>query len=403
MGHYNSVHPRPSKQNRHTTECKHRKTRNFDQSRSRVKNYRQIMPGFTARAASGSESNDVAAVTAANSHTLPADFSSSSKEYSTSTFVKAFSIIFFSELADRSFFTAAILSGQYNRYVVFLACFLALSIQMGISVTLGQVLLKFMSIRTAMTLSSLLFILFGLMGLRDWKNMKDHDKSEFEETVNALKEKGLGDAKTDVDSGDQDRDIRAHLKDDIEVGVGDSSSGMMATSEANSSDSAEGRAQTSLDSSSSDYDNDHGEKTVLTATVSKVTPSKHLQKVATRGGEGAGPASTSARNLSFFHPTSLKIFFSCFSMVFLMEWGDRSQIATINLASSEAAFEVFLGGVAGDFVNLLIAVIGGSMLADKLNAKKITLFGAIIFLLFGFYGCVKLWRDWDDMEAEGGE
>ncbi|RZF45237.1 hypothetical protein LSTR_LSTR010381 [Laodelphax striatellus] len=71
-----------------------------------------------------------------------------------------------------------------------------------------------------------------------------------------------------------------------------------------------------------------------------------------------------------------------FTLTLLGEWGDRSQIATILLASTEDAFGVFSGGIVGHVFCTGAAVIGGSLVADKIPVKTMTSIGGVIFLIF---------------------
>ncbi|XP_022184986.2 transmembrane protein 165 [Nilaparvata lugens] len=71
-----------------------------------------------------------------------------------------------------------------------------------------------------------------------------------------------------------------------------------------------------------------------------------------------------------------------FTLTLLGEWGDRSQIATILLASTEDAFGVFSGGIVGHIFCTGAAVIGGSLVADKIPVKTMTSIGGVIFLIF---------------------
>jgi putative Ca2+/H+ antiporter (TMEM165/GDT1 family) len=73
-----------------------------------------------------------------------------------------------------------------------------------------------------------------------------------------------------------------------------------------------------------------------------------------------------------------------FVMVFLAEWGDRSQIATIALAASEDMYFVTLGTVVGHLLCTGLAVIGGRLLAQRLSMRNVTLGGAVLFVLFSF-------------------
>ncbi|CAM9831541.1 unnamed protein product [Choristocarpus tenellus] len=72
-----------------------------------------------------------------------------------------------------------------------------------------------------------------------------------------------------------------------------------------------------------------------------------------------------------------------FTMTFLAEWGDRSQIATIALAAAKNVVGVTVGGVVGHSLCTGLAVIGGRMLATRISEKTVHLVGGALFLLFG--------------------
>jgi putative Ca2+/H+ antiporter (TMEM165/GDT1 family) len=74
-----------------------------------------------------------------------------------------------------------------------------------------------------------------------------------------------------------------------------------------------------------------------------------------------------------------------FSLTFLAEWGDRSQIATIALAAHKNPYGVTLGGCLGHTLCTGVAVLGGRMLAAKISEKTVSLMGGSIFLVFGIH------------------
>jgi putative Ca2+/H+ antiporter (TMEM165/GDT1 family) len=85
----------------------------------------------------------------------------------------------------------------------------------------------------------------------------------------------------------------------------------------------------------------------------------------------------------FFSLTSFLLLLSqAFTLTFLAEWGDRSQIATIALASSKNVFGVILGGLIGHAFCTGLAVVGGRMLAAKISEKTTTLVGGTLFIFF---------------------
>ncbi|XVE53337.1 hypothetical protein DITRI_Ditri02bG0196100 [Diplodiscus trichospermus] len=81
----------------------------------------------------------------------------------------------------------------------------------------------------------------------------------------------------------------------------------------------------------------------------------------------------------FFSP----IFLKAFSITFFGEWGDTSQLATIGLAADENPFGVVLGGILGQALCTIAAVLGGKSLASKISEKIVALLGGVLFLVFG--------------------
>ncbi|KAK4403784.1 GDT1-like protein 4 [Sesamum angolense] len=64
------------------------------------------------------------------------------------------------------------------------------------------------------------------------------------------------------------------------------------------------------------------------------------------------------------------------------EWGDRSQIATIALATHKNAVGVAVGATIGHTICTSLAVIGGSMLASKISQRTVATVGGLLFLGF---------------------
>ncbi|KAK7496454.1 hypothetical protein BaRGS_00012376 [Batillaria attramentaria] len=76
------------------------------------------------------------------------------------------------------------------------------------------------------------------------------------------------------------------------------------------------------------------------------------------------------------------IFLESFTLTFLAEWGDRSQIATIILGAREDVMGVILGGLMGHALCTGLAVVGGRFVAQKISIRTVTLLGGVVFLLF---------------------
>ncbi|XP_034484601.1 uncharacterized protein LOC117789644 isoform X1 [Drosophila innubila] len=88
------------------------------------------------------------------------------------------------------------------------------------------------------------------------------------------------------------------------------------------------------------------------------------------------------RSASYF---TMRIFAQAFTMTFLAEWGDRSQVTTIVLAARQDVYGVIVGGVIGHCICTGLAVIGGRLVASKISVRTVTLVGGIVFIGFAIY------------------
>jgi putative Ca2+/H+ antiporter (TMEM165/GDT1 family) len=89
------------------------------------------------------------------------------------------------------------------------------------------------------------------------------------------------------------------------------------------------------------------------------------------------------------------IFVQGFTMTFLAEWGDRSQIATIALAAAKNPFGVTVGGIIGHAFCTGLAVVGGKMIANKISEKVVTYIGGALFLVFAVHSIFVLQGEQD--------
>ncbi|KIY91999.1 Transmembrane protein [Monoraphidium neglectum] len=83
------------------------------------------------------------------------------------------------------------------------------------------------------------------------------------------------------------------------------------------------------------------------------------------------------------------VFVNAFTLTFLAEWGDRSQIATIGLAASSDVYGVTLGSIIGHALCTAVAVLGGRHLAVHIDERTVGIIGGILFVLFGLHS---LWE-----------
>ena len=63
------------------------------------------------------------------------------------------------------------------------------------------------------------------------------------------------------------------------------------------------------------------------------------------------------------------IWMQTFSLTFVAEWGDRSQISTIAMAAASDPFGITFGAIIGHAICTGVAVIGGRLLAARISVK----------------------------------
>jgi putative Ca2+/H+ antiporter (TMEM165/GDT1 family) len=77
------------------------------------------------------------------------------------------------------------------------------------------------------------------------------------------------------------------------------------------------------------------------------------------------------------------IMIQAFTLTFLGEWGDRTQIATITLAAANHPLGVTVGASLGHAICAAIAVLCGRMIAGRISERWVTALGGLLFLIFG--------------------
>lgn len=106
------------------------------------------------------------------------------------------------------------------------------------------------------------------------------------------------------------------------------------------------------------------------------------------GGKPAAPKSALKKATGEIYNLASLIFsplwIQIFVMNFLAEFGDRSQISIIALASDSNYWSVIAGAVIGHCICTGAAVVGGMLLAGKISMRTVTLAGSVCFFIFGF-------------------
>jgi putative Ca2+/H+ antiporter (TMEM165/GDT1 family) len=78
-----------------------------------------------------------------------------------------------------------------------------------------------------------------------------------------------------------------------------------------------------------------------------------------------------------------KLFASTFAAIFLAELGDKTQLATLSLASSGSRWVVFAGSALALVASSAIAVLGGEALARLVPPHWIKRFAGALFVVLG--------------------
>ncbi|MEL7225359.1 MAG: TMEM165/GDT1 family protein [Cyanobacteria bacterium P01_D01_bin.36] len=84
----------------------------------------------------------------------------------------------------------------------------------------------------------------------------------------------------------------------------------------------------------------------------------------------------------FQKETPVAIVAEAFGLVFVAEWGDRTQIATIALAAANPPVGVVAGAVLGHAICAVIAVFCGRWLCGRLSERTLTALGGGLFIVF---------------------
>lgn len=79
---------------------------------------------------------------------------------------------------------------------------------------------------------------------------------------------------------------------------------------------------------------------------------------------------------------------SIFVTIFLAEWGDKSQIATIAMGASGDTIGVVGGAILGHAFCTGVAILGGRMLSARISERQVVLSSGVLFLGFALYGIV---------------
>jgi len=100
----------------------------------------------------------------------------------------------------------------------------------------------------------------------------------------------------------------------------------------------------------------------------------------------ADEALEAVNNCARLHPTVMAgrvILVQALALTFAAEWGDRTQLATMTLATTNHPLGVIAGATLGHAICAAIAISIGSLIAGRLSERLLTAIGGGLFLLFG--------------------
>lgn len=243
----------------------------------------------------------------------------------TNAFTSSTAMIIATEIGDKTFFIAAVLSMRNSRLMVFAGGIFALICMTILSTMMGLILPSVLPRQYTHIIGGLLFLYFGIKLIYDSRSMSDRVSDELEEVEEELNIHTTNKKNEDKKSGDSM---------DEEGGVGAGGEAPSGTSIASGNAAPSGQVG---------------------------------------GGVGGGIS------------TETNVLFQSFILTFLAEWGDRSQIATIALAAAKDPYGVTIGACFGHSLCTGMAVVGGRMLASKISEKTVSFWGGCIFLAFGVH------------------
>ncbi|XP_035451932.1 transmembrane protein 165 isoform X1 [Spodoptera frugiperda] len=262
-------------------------------------------------------------------------------------FLASLSVVVVSELGDKTFFIAAIMAMKHPRIIVFAGAISALVFMTILSAAFGWIATVIPRVYTYYA-SAVLFAIFGIKMLRDgWKMDPNEGQEELEEVQSELKRREDQEAQKE----------RSNSPDATSVVTSGTQSPRPPTPEV-----------------------ERGRVSPAEPVAGSSAQSEPLreEKEETLDMLEQGQVENRRRKRN----AVLKVLLQAASLTFLAEWGDRSQLATVVLATREHAVGVVVGGSLGHALCTGLAVIGGRMVAAKISVRTVTIIGGLVFLFF---------------------
>jgi Ca2+/H+ antiporter, TMEM165/GDT1 family len=268
----------------------------------------------------------------------------------------SFTMTIATELGDKTFCIAAVLAMKYNRMYVLIGATGALLIMTVLSVGAGLIAPTLLSKEYTHYLAALLFGYFGVRLLLEARSM-DPNGGISDELKEVEEELGITNTPTPSKQEKSEDEVS-----DLESA---SSAGTPAAS------------------------------TALAAGAGGATPVLRFTSTSAVNNNSSSPGASltkekTSQNGFFAWNKDWAVLSQAFTLTFLAEWGDRSQIATIAMTAAQSGyfgyFGVLFGGFVGHSLCTGLAVIGGRLLASRISERTVAIGGGLLFLLFCIHG-----------------
>lgn len=265
----------------------------------------------------------------------------------------------------------AILAMRYNKLTVFLGAISSLVLMTVVSAMLGWGVTSLIPKIYTFYASVVIMFIFGIKMFWEAYRMKPNEaeaiQHEAEEDINRRERRGSErNAETSGDGNDQDHEVK---------------------SGSNLVEQMRNCFKSGHRFSPAPTDDPSGPQRQQDQPLQPIPPqSPAVESSPDTDPESPRPAQkTTAPESSRFGKQCLKIFkifVNAFGVIFLAEWGDRSQLATIVLASVNDVAGVILGGVLGHTLCTGLAILAGALIAKKISVRAVTIIGGIVFIGF---------------------
>ena len=128
------------------------------------------------------------------------------------------------------------------------------------------------------------------------------------------------------------------------------------------------------------FNKDEEEEEITREEVAEEKPNNSFTSISARvTAEGEECSPTIEDTLTIYLRLGIKVF----SMIFLAEFGDKSQITTIILTTECSPLWIFLGTALAHIAGITISMFIGYILSNKINFKMVNIIGAIAFVIMG--------------------